>query len=86
MAPAGLLQTSLIWVTYGVAVALSLVAAIVTAFTWQTPRDRSAVVSTVAVISLTAVLATVLLLPVDAALVSSTSSTTLGAKKDWATD
>ncbi|KAK1828553.1 LMBR1-like membrane protein-domain-containing protein [Podospora conica] len=85
MAPAGLLQTSLIWVTYGVAVALVLLVAIITTFTWQQPRDRSATVSFVAIISLTSVLATVLLLPVDIALVSSTASTTLGAKKDWAT-
>ncbi|KAK0731383.1 LMBR1-like membrane protein-domain-containing protein [Lasiosphaeris hirsuta] len=85
MAPAGLLQTSLIWVAYGVAVALILAVAIITTFTWQQPRERSATVSIVAIISLTSLLATVLLLPVDIALVSSTSSVTLGAKKDWAT-
>ncbi|CAK7239414.1 MAG: hypothetical protein STHCBS139747_000844 [Sporothrix thermara] len=82
---AGLIQTSLIWVAYAVAVGLALVAAIITTFTWQAPRDRSAVVSTVAVISITALLATVFLLPVDIALVSSTASPALGAKKDWAT-
>jgi LMBR1 domain-containing protein 1 len=82
---AGLLQTSLIWVTYAVAVALAFIVAVLTTFTWQTRRDRSAIVSTVAVVSLTAVLATVLLLPVDIALISSTVSTHLGAKKDWAT-
>ncbi|KAK4218292.1 hypothetical protein QBC37DRAFT_395977 [Rhypophila decipiens] len=85
MASAGLLQTSLIWVAYAVAAVLALLVAIITVLTWQTPRDRSAVVSTVATISLTALLATVLLLPVDIALVSSTTSTTYGAKKDWAT-
>ena len=85
MASAGLLQTSLIWVAYAVAVVLALLVAIITTLTWQTPRDRSAVVSTVATISLTALLATVLLLPVDIALVSSTTSSTYGAKKDWAT-
>lgn len=84
-ASAGLVQTSLIWVTYGVAVALCLVAAIITTFTWQAPRERSAIVSVVAIVSLTSLLATVLLLPVDIALVSATSSTALGAKKDWAT-
>ena len=85
MAHAGLVQTSLIWVAYAVAVALCLIAAIITTFTWQTPRERSAVVSIVAIISLTSLLATVLLLPVDIALVSATSSSALGAKKDWAT-
>lgn len=85
MASAGLVQTSLIWVAYAVAVVLALLVAIITVLTWQTPRDRSAVVSTVAIFSLTALLATVLLLPVDTALVSSTTSATYGAKKDWAT-
>ncbi|KAI1486270.1 LMBR1-like membrane protein-domain-containing protein [Biscogniauxia mediterranea] len=85
MAAAGYVQISLIWVAYAVAVVLALIAAIITTFTWQTPRDRSAVVSTVAIISLTALLATVLLLPVDIALVSSTTSAALGARKNWAT-
>ncbi|KAK1755264.1 putative lysosomal cobalamin transporter [Echria macrotheca] len=85
MASAGLLQTSLIWVAYAVAVALVLLVAIITTFTWQQPRERSATVSIVAILSLTSLLATVLLLPVDIALVSSTTSATLGAKKDWAT-
>ncbi|RYO89770.1 hypothetical protein DL762_003047 [Monosporascus cannonballus] len=85
MAAAGYVQTSLIWIAYLVAVVLALIAAAVTTFIWQTPRDRSPFVSIVAIVSLTALLATVLLLPVDIALVSSTTSTTLGHKKDWAT-
>ncbi|GKT64610.1 lysosomal cobalamin transporter [Colletotrichum tofieldiae] len=86
MANAGLLQTSLIWVAYAVAVVLCLLAAIITTFTWQTPRERSAIVSIVAIISLTSLLATVLLLPVDIALISSTTHASLGVKKDWATE
>lgn len=85
MAGAGLLHTSLIWVAYAVAIALCLIVAIITAFTWQTPRERSAIVSVVAILSLTSLLATVLLLPVDIALVSATASAATGAKKDWAT-
>ncbi|KUI70593.1 putative lysosomal cobalamin transporter [Cytospora mali] len=85
MASAGYLQVSLIWVAYAIAVALALVAAIITTLTWQAPRERSAIVSIVAIISLTSLLATVLLLPVDIALVSATTSTSHGAKKDWAT-
>ncbi|KAM0441286.1 hypothetical protein ACHAPT_000595 [Fusarium lateritium] len=85
MAHAGLVQTSLIWVAYAVAVVLCLIAALITTFTWQTPRERSAVVSIVAIVSLTSLLATILLLPVDIALISATGSATLGAKKDWAT-
>ncbi|KAL6863844.1 hypothetical protein J3F83DRAFT_169476 [Trichoderma novae-zelandiae] len=81
----GYIQAGLIWLAYAVAVLLCLAAAIVTTFTWQTPIDRSAMVSIVAIVSLTSLLATVLLLPVDIALVSSTASSTLGAKKDWAT-
>lgn len=85
MASAGYLQISLIWVAYAIAVVLALIAAVITILTWQAPGERSAIVSTVAIISLTSLLATVLLLPVDIALVSATTSTALGAKKDWAT-
>jgi LMBR1 domain-containing protein 1 len=85
MASAGLLQTSLIWVAYGVAVALVLLVSVVTTITWQAPYERSITVSIVSIVSLTALLATVFLLPVDIALVSSTASAHLGAKKDWAT-
>ncbi|CAN8101265.1 unnamed protein product [Discula destructiva] len=85
MASAGYLQISLIWVAYAVAVGLALIAAVITTLTWQAPRERSVLVSIVAIISLTSLLATVLLLPVDIALVSATTSTGLGAKKDWAT-
>ncbi|OHE93503.1 LMBR1 domain containing 1 [Colletotrichum orchidophilum] len=86
MANAGLLQTSLIWVAYAAAVVFCLLAAIITTFTWQTPRERSVIVSIVAIVSLTALLATVLLLPVDIALISSTTHASLGVKKDWATE
>lgn len=80
-----LIQTAFIWVAYAVAVGLvALIAAIFT-YTYQSPRDRSALVSTITIITLTSLLATVLLLPVDIALISSTTSAKLGAKKDWAT-
>lgn len=80
-----LVQTAFIWVSYGIAVALvALIAAIFT-YTYQTPRERSAVVTTVTIITLTSLLATIFLLPVDIALVSSTSSSRSGTKKDWAT-
>ncbi|KAJ4297009.1 hypothetical protein N0V88_003925 [Collariella sp. IMI 366227] len=85
MASAGLLQTSLIWVAYAVAVALVLLVSVITTLTWQTPHERSIAVTIVSIVSLTALLATVFLLPVDIALVSSTASAHLGAKKDWAT-
>ena len=80
-----LIQTAFIWVAYAVAVGLvALIAAIFT-YVYQTPRDRSALVSTVTIITLTSLLATVLLLPVDIALVSSTTSSKNGVRKDWAT-
>ncbi len=80
-----LVQTAFIWLSYGIAVALvALIAAIFT-YTYQTPRERSAVVTAVTIITLTSLLATIFLLPVDIALVSSTSSTKYGTKKDWAT-
>ena len=59
MASAGYVQISLIWVAYAVAIAVALIAATITTLTWQAPRERSAVVSFVAIVSLTALLATV---------------------------
>lgn len=80
-----LIQTAFIWVAYAVAIAIVALIAAIFVYTYQTPRERSALVSTVTIFTLTALLATVLLLPVDLALVSSTSSSKLGVKKDWAT-
>lgn len=80
-----LIQTSLIWVTYAIAIAILLVIASVFVYLYQTPRDRAASVTTVCIFTMSALLATVLLMPVDIALVSSTSSSKDGRKKDWAT-
>ncbi|KAJ5976474.1 hypothetical protein N7481_010181 [Penicillium waksmanii] len=52
---------------------------------YQTPRDRYPSVTFTCVIAITSLLATVALLPVDVALVSSTASSKLGQRKDWAT-
>ena len=54
-------------------------------YTYQTPRERAASVTIVCIFTITALLATVLLLPVDVALVSSTTSSRLGQRKEWAT-
>jgi LMBR1 domain-containing protein 1 len=80
-----LIQTSLIWVAYAAALALLLAIATTFVFIYQTPRDRSASVTIVCIFTTLALLATVLLIPVDVALVSSTSRSSLGRKKDWAT-
>lgn len=80
-----LIQTSLIWVAYAVAVVILLAIATIFVYVYQTPRDRAASVTTVSILTTTALLATVLLLPVDVALVSSTSLSSQGRKKDWAT-
>ncbi|KAF2874978.1 putative lysosomal cobalamin transporter [Massariosphaeria phaeospora] len=80
-----LIQTSLIWVAYAVAIAILLAIASVFVFLYQTPRDRAASVTTVCIFTTSALLATVLLMPVDIALVSSTSLSSQGRKKDWAT-
>lgn len=79
------LQTSLIWAVYGVVIAILLAVASVFIYVYQTPRDRSPSVTLTSIISITSLLATVLLLPVDVALVSSTTSSKLGQRKDWAT-
>ncbi|KAF2831266.1 putative lysosomal cobalamin transporter [Ophiobolus disseminans] len=80
-----LIQTSLIWVAYAVAIAILLAIASIFVFLYQKPRDRAASVTIVCIFTTLALLATVLLIPVDVALVSSTSRSGQGRKKDWAT-
>lgn len=79
-----LIQTGLIWVAYAVAIAILFVIASVFVYIYQKPRDRAASVTTVCILTVSAVLATILLLPVDVALVSSTVSSKNGTRKDWA--
>lgn len=80
-----LVQTSLIWLVYAIAVVVLIVLASFLIYHYQTPRDRSPLVTTVCIVTITVLLATVLLLPVDVALVSSTTSSKYGRRKDWAT-
>ncbi|KAI9684583.1 MAG: hypothetical protein M1822_005671 [Bathelium mastoideum] len=80
-----LIQTSLIWVAYAVALVLCIAIAAVTIYVYQKPQDRAASVTTVCIFTMTALLATILLMPVDIALVSSTGLSSQGRKKDWAT-
>lgn len=80
-----LIQTSLIWVTYAAVIGILLVISSIFVYLYQTPRDRSAAVTIVCLVTLISLLATVLLTPVDIALVASTSDLKLGRKKDWAT-
>ena len=80
-----LIQTSLIWVAYAVAVAILFLIASTFVYVYQKPRDRAAAVTIVCIFTTLALLATVLLIPVDVALISSTSKSSLGRKKDWAT-
>jgi len=80
-----LIQTSLIWVAYAVAIAILLFIASIFVYVYQTPRERSAAVSIVCIFTILSLLATVLLMPVDIALVSATNRSSLGTKKDWAT-
>ncbi|MBK5651724.1 MAG: LMBR1 domain-containing protein, partial [Rhizobium sp.] len=75
----------LIWVAYAVAIGILLAIASIFVFVYQQPRDRAASVTIVCIFTTLALLATVLLIPVDVALVSSTSRSSLGQKKDWAT-
>jgi LMBR1 domain-containing protein 1 len=80
-----LIQTSLIWVAYAVAVGILFLIASTFVYVYQKPRERAAGVTIVCIFTTLALLATVLLIPVDVALVSSTSKSSLGRKKDWAT-
>jgi LMBR1 domain-containing protein 1 len=85
MASAGYVQITLIWVVYAIAVVILLSIASLFVYLYQTHRDRSKTVTAVCIFTITCLLATVLLLPVDVALVSSTTSSKLGQRKDWAT-
>lgn len=85
MASQGYVQVTLIWVVYAIAVAILLGIASLFVYLYQTHRDRSAYVTIICIFTITCLLATVLLLPVDVALVSSTTSSKLGRRKDWAT-
>lgn len=79
-----LIQTSLIWVAYVLALVLLLAIASIFVYTYQKPRDRAASVTIVCIFTVSALLATVLLLPVDVALVSATVRSSEGKRKDWA--
>lgn len=80
-----LIQSALIWVVYAIALGLSLIIASVFVYIYQAPNERSIPVTIVSIFTLVSLLATLLLLPVDIALVSSTTSSSLGRRKDWAT-
>ncbi len=79
-----LIQSALIWVVYAVVVVPLVAIASIFIYVYQAP-ERSASVSIVCIFTITSLLATVLLLPVDVALVSSTTSSKLGQRKEWAT-
>ncbi|KAE8376191.1 putative lysosomal cobalamin transporter [Aspergillus bertholletiae] len=80
-----LLQTSLIWTVYAIVVTILVAVASVFIYVYQTPRDRCPSVTLTCIVAITTLLATVLLVPVDVALVSSTTYPALGRRKDWAT-
>lgn len=80
-----LIETSLIWVAYAVCLGILALIAGIFVFTYQKPGERTISVTIVTFLTVFALLATVLLTPVDVALTSSTVSRKLGAKKDWAT-
>lgn len=80
-----LVQAALIWVVYAVALGLVLVIASTFVFVYQGGRERNIGISIVSIVSLGAALATLLLLPVDLALIASTTSSRLGRRKEWAT-
>ncbi len=79
-----LIQSALIWVVYAIVLVIILAIASIFVYIYQAPRERSILVSIVCILTLISLLATALLLPVDVALVSSTTSSKLGCRKDWA--
>ena len=80
-----LIETSLIWVAYAVCLGILALIAGTFVFIYQKPADRTVGVTIICFITVLALLATVLLMPVDIALTSATVSTKLGRRKDWAT-
>ena len=80
-----LLQTSLIWAAYAIVIAILVAVASVFIYVYHTPRDRFPSVILTCIVAVATLLATVLLVPVDVALVSSTNSPALGRRQDWAT-
>lgn len=80
-----LIETSLIWGAYAVCLAILFFVSAVFVCVYQKPGERTIAVTIVCWITVLALLATVLLMPVDVALVSSTTSRKRGQKKDWAT-
>ena len=84
LASQGYIQVNLIWAVYAIAVVLLLAIASVFIYLHQNHDDRSPFVTGICIFAITCLLATVLLLPADVALVSSTTSSRLGRRKDWA--
>lgn len=80
-----LIETSLIWVAYAVCLGILFFISAIFVFVYQKPGERTIGVTIICWITVLALLATVLLMPVDVALVSSTTNRKLGRKKDWAT-
>jgi LMBR1 domain-containing protein 1 len=80
-----LIETSLIWVTYAICLAILVLISGIFIFVYQHPGERQPFVTIVCFITTLALLATILLQPVDIALTSSTVNRKLGRKKDWAT-
>ncbi|KAK2741030.1 hypothetical protein FQN57_005766 [Myotisia sp. PD_48] len=81
----GLLQSTLIWIVYAAVIVILIAISSIFVHVYQAPRERSHLVSAICIFTVAALLATVLLSPVDIALISSTNSRTLGQRKDWAT-
>lgn len=80
-----LVQSALIWVVYAIALALGLIISTLFVYLYSDHKDRSLTINLVSIFTLLSLLATLLLLPVDIALVSSTTSSKLGRRKEWAT-
>ncbi|KAH8701145.1 putative LMBR1 domain protein [Talaromyces proteolyticus] len=78
------IQFSLIWIVYAIVIAILLGVASIFIYVYNTSRERSRPVILVSIIAITTLLATVLLQPVDVALVSVTNSSKRGQRKSWA--
>lgn len=80
-----LVPTPFIWLTYAICLGLLAVVAALFVYLYQKPSERSPLPTIVCFITIFALLSTLLLVPADIALVSSTTNRHLGVKKEWAT-
>jgi LMBR1 domain-containing protein 1 len=76
--------TTLIFLPWMIIVPLTVILTALLVYTYSSPRERTASTTIVSIVTLTSLLITLFLLPVDVALTSRANDPKLGARKEWA--